>query len=106
MTTRTMETTIEIGDGGECEMAVSYEWTPYDPGVSIGPVEGSYPPEGGVEKICCIEMRLRERNPHGSTCRPGEPGWVQVEPSVLGDDQLARLMERCHEHAEMQDDDD
>jgi hypothetical protein len=38
-------------DGGEVELTVTYTITPYDPGISYGPAERCYPPEGGEVEI-------------------------------------------------------
>lgn len=46
---RTYYTTFERAD--ETEVTVEYSITPYDPGVSSGPAEVCYPPEGGEVEI-------------------------------------------------------
>ena len=38
-------TSVELPDGSE--ITVRWEFSPYDPGRTYGPVEACYPPEGG-----------------------------------------------------------
>jgi hypothetical protein len=47
--TRTHYMTFERDNGQE--VTVEYSITPYDPGVSSGPAESCYPPEGGEVEI-------------------------------------------------------
>jgi hypothetical protein len=50
---RTHETYFEREDG--TEVCVEYTITPYDPGVSSGPAEICYPPEGGEVEIISVK---------------------------------------------------
>jgi hypothetical protein len=44
----------ELEDGTEVELTVTYTITPYDPGISYGPPERCYPPEGGDVEIVAV----------------------------------------------------
>jgi hypothetical protein len=50
---RTHFTSFERDD--ETEVTVEYTISPYDPGVSSGPPENCYPPEGGEVEIVSVK---------------------------------------------------
>ena len=57
--TTNVDLTIELGG---FEIVCSTDLTPYDPGVTSGPPERGYPPEGGEVEICDMRLRLKPGN--------------------------------------------
>lgn len=94
-TTITTEITIEydaVDADGDVEPAVesedvSVEWefSPLDPGVSSGPVENCYPPEGGEVRSCTVAR------PDGTVIADGE-SWLRT---ALGEAQFEDEVERA-----------
>ncbi|AII27765.1 hypothetical protein B9J07_12870 [Sinorhizobium sp. LM21] len=76
-------------DNGQ-EVTVEYSITPYDPGVSYGPAESCYPPEGGEVEIVKV---FSDDAP--------DLAWTDKED----DDWCARIAE-THDHSDYADDPD
>lgn len=72
------------------EVTVEYSITPYDPGVSWGPPESCYPPEGGEVEIVKV---FSDDEP--------DLAWTDAED----DDWSARIAE-THDHSDYDDYDD
>ena len=61
------------------EVSVEWAFSPSDPGVTSGPPEQCYPPEGGETESCVVIL------PDGTTVKDGE-GWLRKHIGDLGYD--------------------
>jgi hypothetical protein len=59
----TLEWSIELPDGTEVMYDIECDVTPYDPGVSYGPPERCYPPEGGEVDVTSIKLQGLGKQP-------------------------------------------
>jgi hypothetical protein len=59
-TESTIDYTFEKEDGTETELELTFTISDYDPGVSSGPVERCYPPEGGEVEVTGCEPECPE----------------------------------------------